>query len=219
MIPLPPAIKAKILAWLPHVLNGYDYPLKETDNIVPDLIAPAITYYFSSVGTPSQFSAQPLRTVRNIVTGEMEEYWGQYHYATMNVVLRANTKAEMEAMWYEFYARCLSTRRDAKIYHDGWRFLEVLDSKPLAAERLDSGKNLYWAQVDLRFEYEVSSVPDEDFIKRVNSEMQVGESDEHLTWTAEVREVELSAGILALIVSYSLDHGHGHNSGYMMIHW
>jgi hypothetical protein len=49
--------------------------------------------------------------------------------------------------------------------------------------------------------------------------MQVGESDEHLTWIAEVREVELSAGILALIVLYSLDHGYGHNSGYMMIHW
>ena len=60
MIPLPAATKKKILAWLPHVLDGYDYPLKETDNILPDLIAPAITYYFSSVGTPSQFSFQPL---------------------------------------------------------------------------------------------------------------------------------------------------------------
>ncbi len=201
MIPLPPATKAKILAWLPHVLNGYDYPLKETDNIIPDLIAPAITYYFSSIGTPSQFSAQPLRTVRNIVTGELEEWWGQYHYATMNVVLRATTKAEMEAMWYDFYTKCLSTRRDAKIYHDGWRFLEVLDSKPLDPQRLDGGKNLFWAQVDLRFEYEVSAVPDEDYIKTVNNEMQVGESEDHITWTSEVREVELAVGIVAYIAA------------------
>jgi len=34
MIPVPPATKAKILAWLPHLLAGYDYPVIETDNIV-----------------------------------------------------------------------------------------------------------------------------------------------------------------------------------------
>lgn len=198
MIPLPPATKAKMLAWLPHVLAGYDYPLKETDNIVPDLIAPAITYYFSSVGSPSQFSAQPLRAVRN-ADGTLDDIWGQYHYATMNVVLRANSKAEMEGMWYAFYQQCLATRRDAKIYHDGWRFIEVLDSKPLPAERLDGGKNLFWAQVDLRFEYEVSAPSVDDYIKRVHSEMQVGESDDHITWTAEVREVELQVGIRAYI--------------------
>ena len=199
MIPLPPATKAKILAWLPHLLNGYDYPVKETDNIVPDLIAPAITYYFSSVGTPSLYSHQKLRTVRNRINGQKEEFWGQYHYATMNVVLRAYDKAEMEAMWAEFYAKCLATRRNAKIYYDGWRFLEVLDSKPLAPERLDGGKNLYWAQVNLRFEYEVSAVPDADYIKRVHNELQVGESDQHLTWTSEIRDVELSVGIVAYI--------------------
>lgn len=199
MIPLPVATKKKILAWLPHVLDGYDYPLKETDNILPDLIAPAITYYFSSVGTPSQFSFQPLRTVRNKATCEMEEYWGQYHYATMNVVLRANDKDEMEAMWADFYQRCMATRRDAKIYHNGWRFLEILDSKPLEPQRLDNGKNLFWAQVDLRFEYEVVSVPDEDYIKRVHNEIEVDEDDEHITWLSEVREVELAVGIVAFI--------------------
>lgn len=199
MIPLPPATKKKMVAWLPHILDGYDYALKETDNILPDLTAPAITYYFSSVGTPSQFSAQPLRTVRNKVTGEMEEYWGQYHYATMNVVLRANDKDELEAMWFSFYNQCLKNRRDAKIYHHGWRFLEVLDSKPLSPERLDNGKNLYWAQVDLRFEYEVVNVPDEDYIKRVHNEIEVDEGDPHITWLSEVREVELAVGIVAFI--------------------
>jgi len=199
MIPLPPATKKKILTWLPHVLNGYDYILKETDNILPDLIAPAITYYFSSVGTPSLYSAQKLRTVRNVINGQKEEFWGQYHYATMNVVLRANDKAELEAMWYDFESQCLRNRRDAKIYYDGWRFLEVLDSRPLPPERLDNGKNLYWAQVDLRFEYEVSAVPDADYIKHVHTEMQVGESDQHIEWTADILEKELSFGITAYI--------------------
>jgi len=93
----------------------------------------------------------------------------------------------------------MATRRDAKIYHDGWRFLEILDSKPLEPQRLDNGKNLYWAQVDLRFEYEVVSVPDEDYIKRVYNEIEVDEGDPHITWLSEVREVELAVGIVAFI--------------------
>ncbi len=200
MIPLLAATKAKVLAWLPHVLAGYDYPTKETDNIIPDLIAPAITYYFSSVGTPSLYSNTILRTVRN-ADGTLDDFWGQYHFATMNVVLRANTKAEMEVMWYAFYAQCLSSRRDAVIYRDGWRFLEILDSKPLDPQRLDGGKNLFWAQVDLKLEYEVSAVSLDDYIKTVHNEMQVGESEDHITWTSEVREVELAVGIVACIAA------------------
>lgn len=198
MIPMPPATKQKILAWLPHVLGGYDYPVIETDGIVPDLSSPAITFYFSSIGAPSQFSNQMLRTTVNVAQ-ERDEHWGQYHYATMNVVLRSPVKSELETMWYEFYYRCLATRRNAKIYLDGWRFLEVLDSKPMPPQRNRQGTNLYWAQVDLRFEYEVSAVPDEDFIKIVNNELQVGESEDTLTWVSEVREVELSFGIVAYI--------------------
>ena len=198
MIPIPPATKAKMLAWLPHVLNGYDYPLKETDNIIPELIAPAITYYFSSVGTPSQFNAQPLRAVRN-QDGTLDDFWGQYHYATMNVVLRAHDKAEMEAMWSDFIEKCLATRRNMVIWLDLVRFLEILDSKPLPPERLKDGKNLYWAQVDLRFEYEVSAVSVDDYIKRVHTEVQVGESEDHLAWTTEVQDFELPVGIKAFI--------------------
>lgn len=200
MIPLPPATKAKILRWLPHVLGGYDYPLKQTDNIVPDLIAPAITYYFSSVGTPSLYAHQPLRSVPN-ADGTLDDWWGQYHYATMNVVLRAHDRDELETMWYEFIRQCQATRNNAKIYRHGWRFLEILDSKPLAPERLTDGQDLYWAQVDLRFEYEVSAPSDDDYIKRVNTDLQVGESEDHITWSSEVREVELSVGLVAYIVA------------------
>jgi hypothetical protein len=206
MIPVPPATKAKIMAWLPHLLAGYDYPVIETDNIVPELSAPAITFYFSSAGTPSQFSHQPLRTVRR-PDRTLDEYWGQYHYATMNVVLRSHDKDEMEAMWSDFIDKCLATRRNMVIWLDLVRFLEILDSKPLPPERLDNGQNLYWAQVDLRFEYEVSSIPDEGLIKRVHSTF-VGQTviDEDYVWESEaittLREVvdrELSISIIAYI--------------------
>jgi hypothetical protein len=53
--------------------------------------------------------------------------------------------------------------------------------------------------VDLRFEYEVVSVPDEDYIKRVHNEIEVDEGDPHITWLSEVREVELAVGIVAFI--------------------
>jgi hypothetical protein len=199
MMPFPPGIKTKILAWLPHRLGGKDYPVKETDNIVPDLIAPAITFYFSSVGTPSQFDNQLIRTTVN-ASQEREEWWGQYHFATMNVVLRAHNKEEMEGMWYDFYSKCLATRRDAKIYYDGWRFLEVLDSKPLVPAHLKDGTDLFWAQVDLRFEYEVLYNPEEDFIKTVRTELEVGEAvDDHIVWTSTVRTVELPAKIVVYI--------------------
>jgi len=92
------------------------------------------------------------------------------------------------------------------IWLDQVRFLEILDSKSLTPERLDDGKNLYWAQVDLRFEYEVSSIPDEDHIKRVHSTFQsqqvidgdVFESPE-LVFHREVYERELAVGIIAFI--------------------
>jgi hypothetical protein len=206
MIPVPPAIKAKILAWLPHVLNGYDYPVIETDNILPDLAAPAITFYFSSAGTPSQFNAQPLRTVRR-PSLEKDEYWGQYHYATMNVVLRSNDKDEMEAMWADFVSKCMSTRRNMVIWLDLVRFLEVLDSKPLDPQRLDRGENLFWAQVDLRFEYESSEIPDEGYIKRVNVATQAQKDacrdyywvSDGPEFTTQVYERELVGGITATI--------------------
>lgn len=206
MIPVPPATKKKILAWLPHLLAGYDYPVIETDNIVPDLSAPAITFYFSSAGTPSQFSHQPLRTVRRPDLTK-DEYWGQYHFATMNVVLRSHDKDELEAMWTEFVQKCMATRRNMVIWLDQVRFLEIMDSKLLPPERLDNGQNLYWAQVDLRFEYEVSSIPDEGLIKRVHStfvgqtvidEDYVQES-EAITTLREVVDRELIIGIIAYI--------------------
>ncbi|MCX8207833.1 MAG: hypothetical protein N3G75_08400, partial [Methanothrix sp.] len=96
----------------------------------------------------------------------------EYHRATMNVVLRAYSKTELETMWYEFVKQCLETRRNMVIALDGVRFLEILNSIILPPERLDDGRTLYWAQVDLLFEYEVSGIPDADYIKRVYTHLQ-----------------------------------------------
>jgi len=181
MIPVPPATKAKILSWLPHVLDGYDYPVIETDNVLPELDAPAITFYFSSAGTPSQFSAQCLRTVRRPTLAK-DEYWGQYHFATMNVVLRSNDKDELEVMWSEFLAAVMATRRNMVIWLDLVRFVEVLDSKQLDPQRLDNGQNLYWAQVDLRFEYESSAIPSDDYILRANVATQAQRDYDQQYW-------------------------------------
>lgn len=205
MIPVSSATKTKILAWLPHVLDGYDYPVIETDNIVPDLAAPAITFYFSSAGTPSLYSHQLMRTVRR-PGRNLDEYWGQYHFATMNVVLRANDKDELEAMWSDFIAKCQATRRNMVIWLDLVRFVEILDSKSLPPERLPDGKNLYWAQVDLRFEYEVSSEPDAGYIERVytdvTSQYQGGDYlyvSPSLEFDRELYDQELTSGIVVYI--------------------
>jgi len=202
MIPIPEATKATILAWIPHVLAGYDYPLVETDNIVPDLIAPAITYYFSSVGTPSEGSNQIIRTVRNRETGGLDDYWGQWHGATMNVVLRTNDKDELSRIWEAFIRKCLATRRDLLLRIDGVQFDEILNSAPLAPERLDNGKDLYWAQVDLKFTYEMSDVSEAEYIKTVYTDLsvQTAKPASHLLFERAVLVRELSVGITATIV-------------------
>ncbi len=205
MIPIPEATKATILAWIPHVLAGYDYPLVETDNIAPDLIAPAITYYFSSVGTPSEGSNQIIRTVRNRETGGLDDYWGQWHGATMNVVLRTNDKDELSRIWEAFIRKCLATRRDLLLRIDGVQFDEILNSAPLAPERLDNGKDLYWAQVDLKFTYEMSDVSEAEYIKTVYTDLsvQTAKPASHLLFERAVLERELSVGITATIVDNS----------------
>jgi len=202
MIPIPGAVKATILAWIPHVLAGYDYPLVETDNIAPDLIAPAITYYFSSVGIPSEGSNQIIRTVRNRETGGLDDYWGQWHTATINVVLRTNDKDELSRIWEAFIRKCLATRRDLLLRIDGVQFDEILNSAPLAPERLDNGKDLYWAQVDLKFTYEMSDVSEAEYIKTVYTDLRVqtAKPASHLLFERALLERELSVGITATIV-------------------
>lgn len=201
MIPLPAAVRAKIQAWLPHVLAGYDYPIIETDNIAPNLTAPAITYHVSSAGTPSLESWTILRTVRN-ADNTLDDVWGQYHFATMSVVLRANTDDEMGRMWEAFIRKCLSTRRDLLLRIDGVRFVEILDSKHLDPERLPGGKNLFWAEINLRFEYEVSDISEAEYIRTVYTDLSVEsvEPASHLYFERGEGDRELSVGIKAFVV-------------------
>jgi hypothetical protein len=201
MIPLPEAVRLKIEAWLPHVLAGYDYPVIETDNIVPNLSCPAITYHVASAGTPSLESNTILRTIRNS-DNTLDDVWGQYHFATMNVVLRAHTDDEMGRMWEAFIRRCLATRRDLLLRIDGVRFVEILDSKHLDPERLDNGQNLYWSQVDLRFEYEVSDISEAEYIRTVYTDLSVERSEpaSHILLERGEGDRELPLGIVAYIV-------------------
>lgn len=171
MIPIPPHLKRKMISWLPARLGGKDYPVVESDNIVPELITPAVTFYFSTAGTPSLYSWSPLRRVPN-QDGTVSDCWGGYYLATMNVVLRAYDKTELETMWYEFIKQCQQRRRDLVIALDGVRFREILNSLQIPPERMDNGRTLYRSQVDLLFEYEISDVPDEDYIKRVHTSIQ-----------------------------------------------
>lgn len=196
MFPIPESTKQKMLTWLPHVLAKYDYLVMETDNVAPDLEVPSITFYFSSVGTPSYYSNSIVRTVRN-AEGGLDDYWGQYHYATMNVVLKANNQAELARMWESFIRKCLATRRVLLLRRDGVRFVEILDSKQLDPEEMPAGKELYWAQVDLRFEYEVSDISDAEYIKRANIQAEVDGSE--ICYAREVFTKEIDFGILARI--------------------
>ena len=104
----------------------------------------------------------------------------------------------------ETYIWNLTMGSDGNIYGGTYPGCVLLRYDPRRHElvnlgKADNGKNLYWAQVDLRFEYEVVSVPDEDYIKRVHNEIEVDEGDPHITWLSEVREVELAVGIVAFV--------------------
>jgi len=205
MIPIPEQIKEKIINWLPKRLPTKDYPTKETDNIVPDLITPAITYYFSSVGASygsSYYRDQWMRTVWNPEEAGWDDYWGGLHYATMNVVLRSKDKTEMSAMWTAFVGLCEHTRRNLILWVDGVRFIEVLNSHPITPARLPDGSTLYWAQVDLRFEYEQSYVSDAEYIRRVHTKIIVDDTipESHLFFNRCVRNPRLHVGISVTIV-------------------
>jgi hypothetical protein len=199
MIPVPAAVKAKILDWLPKTLGGYEYPTKETDNIVPDLIAPAITYYFSSVSSVGD-SYQLIRTVKN-ANMDMDDYWGEHYYATMNVVLRATDKDELATMWEDFLRKCPMNRRDLNINVDGVRFVEILNAKPLQPQRLEDGSDLFWAQIDLKFEYEVSDVSEADYIRQINVELEVRSPDHssYIYWESHLFEQSMNVAIRAYI--------------------
>lgn len=180
MIPIQEETKTKLVRWIPHVLNGYDYPVIETDNLVPELAAPAITFYLSQAGKSTLGSNTIIRTVKlsDEDGGGMDDYWGQFHSATMNVVLRETDKSRMEAMWADFILKVHQTRRNLLLRIDKVRVLpDILNSVPLVPERLPSDDILYWVQVDLDIEYEMSAISEADLIKTVYHDVTIDDSD------------------------------------------
>lgn len=177
MIPIPTETKTKLIRWIPHVLNGYDYPVIETDNIVPELAAPAITFYLSASGKSTLDSNMIIRTVRQD-DGSLDDHWGQFHSATMAVVLRELDKARLGSMWADFILKVHQTRRNLLLRIDKVRILpEILNSVQLTPERLPTNDTMYWAQVDIEIEYEMSAVSDADLIKTVHHDLTTAGSD------------------------------------------
>ena len=176
MIPIPTQAKNRLLLWLPKRLAGRDYPLIETDRIEPDLSAPAITFYFQSAGKTTLYQNTLIRAIRR-EDGSLDDYWGQYHTATMTVVLRELDRDRLEAMWVDFLKQLQLTRRNLLLRLDGVRFVDVLNSVQLRPERLPSGKTLYWAQVDLEIEHEMSAISDAELIKRAKFTDRIGGED------------------------------------------
>jgi len=178
MIPIPPATKRRFLRWVPTRLNGYDYPLIETDTILPDLTTPAITFRMSPAGGSVDFSNTLIRVTKS-EAGEFDDYWGQFHSATVSFVLRELDRDRMEAMWLGFLSKIHSTRRNLLLRLDKVRVVEVLDSVQLDPERLPTDDVLYMAQVDLRIEYEISAVSDAEYMKKFSIDQETGGSVWH----------------------------------------
>lgn len=178
MIPIPLATKARFLKWVPATLNGYSYPLIETDMITPELTTPSITFRMTPAGGSSDYSNTLIRVTKS-TDGEFDDYWGQFHYATVSFVLRELDRARMEAMWLGFLSEVHRTRRNLLLRLDKVRVVEVLDSVQLKPERLPTSDTLYWSQVDLRIEYEISAISDADYMKKFSVDQETGESVWH----------------------------------------
>lgn len=176
MIPIPPLTKARFLRWVPTRLNGYDYPLIETTDVAPNLAAPAITYRMTPAGGPTDYQNTIIRNVKNS-EGAMDDYWGQFHSATVSFVLRELDSSRMEAMWLDFIRKVNATRRNLYLRLDLVRVVEILNSIQLDPERLPTSDTLYWAQVDLSIEYEISAISDADYMKTFWFDQEIGPED------------------------------------------
>lgn len=175
MIPIHPGTKTRFLRWVPTRLNGYDYPLIESDDITPTLNAPAITFRMTPAGGSSDYSNTLIRVTKT-ADGEFDDHWGQFHLATVSFVLRETDRTRMEAMWTDFIHKVHQTRRNLLLRLDKVRVVEVLDSVQLDPQRLAVNDVLYLAQVDLKIEYEMSTISDADYMKTFYVDQETGGS-------------------------------------------
>jgi hypothetical protein len=201
MIPIPATAKTKLINWIPKTLGGTEYDFIETQRNIPRPECPAIIAYFSSVGTRSRGNASLIRTVRN-PDGSLDDFWGQWHHATLSVSLRSDDPDELAVMHEDFLRQIFRTRRDLSIRTDKVTFVDVLrsDALPMDFERESAqGEQVFMAAVDLRFEYEVSDVSDADLILRTTHDISVGEAEEPLSFSRNLTQREITCGFTAII--------------------
>lgn len=206
MDPIPSEIESKLMAWLPITLGGTTYSLIKTNKGFPRPECPAIVVFFSTVGPVIRNNYQILRTVR---TSEgMDDYWGEFHLAILNVSLRAYDPDELSTMHQQFMRKIFSTRRDLDLRFDKIRFLELLRSEIIDMDLTPesaTGEPMYMASLALKFEYELSEPLDVDRILTITNDIEINgygnekTSDMIVSW--HLVDHDIQYGIMANIVN------------------
>ena len=213
MSPIPDFMHRALVFWIPKELNGVEYDFIETAQGIARPEVPAIVAWFGGP-VPSEGSDSFLRTVRN-VDGDLDDYWGQRFFITLFVSLRAYDPEELAGMWLDFIRQIHKQRRDMKLQIYGIEFKEILRNEPVPMDNVPesaTGDQVFMAQIDLRFEYEVAEISDADYIRRVEHNISVvqpgdvlGEIKDAtelsgpLTFVSEVFERSLTCGLRAYI--------------------
>lgn len=201
MAPLPTHVHTNIIdVYIPRTLNGTAYTLIETAQGIPRPEVPAIVVWF---GGPSQIDGaySYLRSVVN-KNFDTDDYWGERFYITLFVSLRAYDPDELAGMWLSFIRQVNADRRLMRLNRHGVEFKEILRSDAIPMDNTPesaTGDQVFMAQVDLRFEYEVADTEDADYIRKVTQDIYVNEADTPMTVIAECKEMELTCGLKAYI--------------------
>lgn len=201
MIPMPASFKARLKNWIPKALPTTVYPFIETQEGIPRPECPAIVGWFSSQ-TQSDGAYSLLRTVRT-VDGNLDDYWGERLFTTLSISLRAYDPDELGEMHLSFIRQVNAKRRDMKLQKYGVEFKEILrsESLPMAAvPESATGDQVFMAQIDLKFEYEIADVSDADYITDVKHNTLVNEAARPLVGETHSIDVTLLCGLKALIL-------------------
>ena len=198
-VPMPTSFHDGLIAWVPKTLAGTTYQFIETAQGFARPEVPAIVAWF---GNPVPIVGHSLiRTVRN-PNFWMDDYWGSKFSVTLFVSLRAYDSSELSAMWLDFIRQVDDTRRDRKIQFRGWEFKEILRSEAIPMDNTPesaTGDQVYMAQIDLKFEFEVASVSDADYIRKANQSLYVNEAETPMTIVSEVFERTLTCALRAYV--------------------
>lgn len=200
-VPMPVPLHGYLIDWFPRTLAGTEYQFIETIPGIARPEVPAIVAWFGSP-IPSDGTGHYLIRTFKDPNGWMNEHWGQRFFVTMYVSLRSYDPDELSAMWLDFIRIINRTRRDMRIQQYGVEFKEILRSEAIPMDNVpesDTGDQVFMAQVDLRFEYEIAEVPDEDYIRKVTQTIQVNDSAQHVVVVSQIFERSISCGLRAFV--------------------